>query len=174
MAHTRDSELWTFMLEFYARPGVATACLRLQETYRLDVPLFLAVLRAVALGRGINADQILTIDKACTAWRDAVIRPLRSIRTAMKAEPRMVDEEMASKLREDIKTIELRAERIEIDMLEDLLAELPPAKSPDIVENLYLAAALVLDGQAPGRAETLPTEAIVIIDSLANFVGHAR
>lgn len=64
-----ESNLWNFMVEFYAQPGVANACLQLQEKYKVDVPLFLAVLRAVAKGRAVSSDKIRVLDAQCANWR---------------------------------------------------------------------------------------------------------
>lgn len=44
------TDLWTVMRKVYAMPGVAQACLELQERFELDVPLFLAVLQAAGKG----------------------------------------------------------------------------------------------------------------------------
>ena len=168
------SGLWTFMLEFYALPGVAPACLRLQDTYQLDIPLFLAVLRAASLGTCLDAEEFRELDRKCAGWRDAVIRPLRSIRRAMKADAQLTAEDAAPELREDIKRIELRAERIEIDMLERLLAELPLADHPDIPGTLHSAARLMLGNQVSKRIESLPADAAMIVDTIASFAERAR
>ncbi|RFC65876.1 TIGR02444 family protein [Mesorhizobium denitrificans] len=169
-----ESNLWNFMVEFYARPGVANACLQLQEKYKVDVPLFLAVLRAVAEGRAVSSDQIRALDVQCANWRETVIQPLRSVRTAMKAQSQLTDKMGAWELRENIKAIELRAEQLEIHRLERLIAELSLAESPAISQNMYLAARLLLETNGSIFAESLPTEANWIIDSLASSLDCAR
>lgn len=167
-----QSELWTFMLEFYALPGVAPACLRLQDTYEADIPIFLAVLRFNALGGKLDAEQIRTIDRECRKWRDTVIKPLRSIRKAMKVDWNQTIAARAMKLRDDVKATELRAEQIEVHMLDQFLNEFSLSGGGDTTRNLHEVAGLMLHGQ--GLSDALPDDAIFIIDSIMGFPGLAR
>ncbi len=150
------------MVKVYGRPGVAAACLRLQETYRLDVPLLLAVLFGRISGRELDSTAIRTLDDACASWRDQVVRPLRNIRTAMKSHPWMASMPRVPALRESIKASELNAERIEGEMLEELLKALPLAAGDCTVTALAELAADVLDIGAPERAERIPPDAQLI------------
>ena len=150
------------MVKVYARPGVAAACLRLQETYRLDVPLLLAVLFGCISGRQLDPAAIRALDDACASWRDEVIHPLRNVRTAMKSHPCMAAMPRVPALRESIKAAELNAERIEGEMLEELLKALPLAAADCAVPTLAELAADVLDIRAPERPERIPPEALLI------------
>ena len=52
MARFPDCAFWDFSLEAYARPGVAPACLDLQERHGADVNLLLFACWLSASGRG--------------------------------------------------------------------------------------------------------------------------
>lgn len=162
------------MVKVYARPGVAAACLRLQEAYQLDVPLLLAVLFGRIAGRELDPAAIRALDDACAAWRDEVVRPLRNVRTAMKSHPWMASTPRVPALRESVKAAELNAEKIEGEMLEGLLKALPLAAGDCTVTALANLAADVLDIRAPERAERMPPDALLIADAcIAEQTGAA-
>ncbi|WP_287884720.1 TIGR02444 family protein [Paracoccus sp. (in: a-proteobacteria)] len=161
--------LWPFMLKIYAAPGVAPACLRLQETYGLDIPLFLAVLHGAVLGKALDAAAIRALDASCAQWRQDVIHPLRRIRTAMKSDASLAWNPRVPALREAIKAQELTAERIEAEVLEALIRSLSPTMRPAGVKPLQEAASLVLDLQAPDRAALLPEDARHVCEALAGL-----
>jgi uncharacterized protein (TIGR02444 family) len=116
---TRKSDLWTFCLTLYARPGVAPACLALQDRHGADIPLLLAVLWHGQSGLG--PAPLAEWRRLSKAWqRDAVV-PLRNLRRAMKGRDGWEE------IREGIKRLELRAEKAELD---SLAASSKPA-SPD-------------------------------------------
>lgn len=167
MASTGEKfpDLWSFMVKVYARPGVADACLRLQETYRLDVPLLLAVLFGRISGRELDPAAIRALDDACASWRDEVVRPLRNVRTKMKSHPWMAAMPRVPSLRESIKASELNAERIEGEMLEGLLKAFPLAAAGCTVPALAGLAADVLDISAPERSQRIPPDAQLIADA---------
>src|SRR5471032_958989 len=107
----RDAaELWAFSLEFYARPGIAETCLRLQDAHGLDVNLLLLCCWLGSSGRGRLSEADLAAAEARAAqWRQAVIVPLRAIRRALKP--------MNAALYEAVKRVELDAEREEQSLL---------------------------------------------------------
>ncbi|QRZ15104.1 TIGR02444 family protein [Paracoccus methylovorus] len=168
------TELWPFMSRIYASPGVASACLRLQETYGLDIPLLLAVLYGAVSDRALDAVAVQALDASCAEWRKTVVRPLRRIRTAMKSGDVMAWSARVPALREAIKAQELMAERIEVEVLEALIRSLPPASQLGGERTLEDAARLVLDLQAPDRADMLPEDARHICKVLSRLVAdHA-
>jgi uncharacterized protein (TIGR02444 family) len=164
------SDAWAFMLRFYALPGVAPASLRLQQTYGLDVPFFLALLHARATGRALDRDGVGRLDREVAKWRDEVIRPLRAIRTAMKSHPWMACDANVPELRAAIKSQELRAERVEVEMLARLLADLPLAALPCAPADLCDVARLVLDCQSATSPKALPADATLIAEAAAAFL----
>ncbi|WP_210529577.1 TIGR02444 family protein [Rubellimicrobium arenae] len=161
---------WGFMVRFYAVPGIAPACLRLQEAHGLDIPFFLALLHARVTGRVLDRDLVQRLDGECASWRDEVIRPLRAVRIRMKAHPWMTPHAPVPELRSAIKEQELRAERIEVEMLARRLADLPSAGPCHDPAELRDVARLVLDRQSPSRPEALPEDARFIAEAAAEFV----
>lgn len=160
-------EAWAYMLRLYARPGVAPACLRLQEEHGLDIPLLLALLHARAAGRALDGATVARLDREVARWREEVIRPLRAIRTAMKSNPWMTRDPGVPGLRAAIKSEELRAERIEVAMLARLLADLPPAMPGHEAAAFQEVARLVLDCGRAAPLGALPTEAELIAEAAA-------
>ncbi|WKL24648.1 TIGR02444 family protein (plasmid) [Sinorhizobium meliloti] len=68
-------------------PGVAQACLELQDRFELDVPLFLALLHGAGRGYRIDSETIRALDKACGKWRAEVVRPPARGEGAAKGQP---------------------------------------------------------------------------------------
>lgn len=138
------SRMWEFMLRVYAKPGVAPACLRLQDVCGVDIPLFLAVLYAAQTGANLSADRIRMLDHQCSSWRRTVVSPLRSIRIEMKSHPWTPLGARASRLRENIKSLELAAERIQVDFLEEELGKLPRTETPSTSNDTRTVAMLFM------------------------------
>ena len=118
-------EFWTFSLAVYDQPGVATACLALQERHGLDVNLLLFCCWAGVRGAALTAAQIKLLRRAGAAWSGEVVQPLRAVRRRLKSER---DDE-AQDLRAKVLQLEIEAERLEQARL---LAALPlPAGEPE-------------------------------------------
>jgi uncharacterized protein (TIGR02444 family) len=115
--------LWEFSLRVYALPGVAEACLELQDRSGADVNLLLFALFAAELRRRLDSEAFRLLDAAVCRWREDVVRPLRSVRRALKAMPAGSEGGEALGLRDLVKRAELDAERLEQSRLEALLPE---------------------------------------------------
>lgn len=102
-----EGDEWGQVLRAYARPGVASACLLLQEELGVDVVvlLHLAYVQEVR-GAVVTEDAVARADAAVKPWRDAVVRPLRGARRAIGK-----DAEALKPLRAGIQKMELLAER---------------------------------------------------------------
>lgn len=157
--------LWDFALRFYALPGVAPACLDLQDRFDLDVPLMIAALYARIQGRIVDQAAIATLAASTAGWRDQAIRPLRQIRRNMKVSPWMAAHSAIPAWREGVKALELRAEQIQLAFLGHVVDGLrPDGRSAD---EASLRATLVLvmqhfadpDVEPPEPAMTLITKA---------------
>lgn len=115
-----DSEIsgafWRFSLDIYGRPGVAAACLDLQERHGRDVNLVLFAAWIGIAGRGRLTDaDFAAAEDAIAPWRRAVVEPLRAVR-------RHVKESGRATLYEALKAAELDAEHAAQDRLEALVA----------------------------------------------------
>jgi uncharacterized protein (TIGR02444 family) len=160
---------WTFVVDLYARPGISQACLELQDRLDVDVSFLLTIL-FYAKHRGMNfsVDEIASLDRSISAWRDEVIRPLRRLRRRLKAADLL--KSSTEELYRRIKADELLAERLEIGELEQLLEKMPAAQSTfdakrDVVERVVKHFAEVsqhpekLTDEAIGNAVALLCEA---------------
>ncbi len=113
--------LWDFSLRVYGAPGVADWCLLLQDRHGADVNLLLWCAWVGSLGILLQARDLAVAQAAATPWRDAVVRPLRSVRLALKGDLGAVTADMAVALRTRVKAVELESERVQQAMLAALL-----------------------------------------------------
>lgn len=122
------SQLWSFTQDFYARPGIEQACLTLQ-TSGANV---CAVLCGVWLGlEGVAcSDQRKEeIRQLATPWQEDVVQPLRELRTRWKT--KAVGDAQWTALREQLKALELDAERELLLRLEGLAQNWPRQQALD-------------------------------------------
>ena len=104
---------WSFSHAVYAKPGVAPACLALQDDLRLDVNVLLFCCFAAAEGAPpLDCETLAIADTAIAPWRAATVAPLRAVRRAMKAEFAGVDGDRREAIRKQVQATELECERI--------------------------------------------------------------
>ena len=108
--------LWAWALEAYAQEGVAQACLALQDDHGQNVPLLLWAVWA----EGADADTLAQGASLAAALDERAIKPLRAARRGLKPALAGVDDRAREALREDVKAVELQAERLLLDALEGL------------------------------------------------------
>ena len=96
-----ESAFWNFSLGFYARSGVAEACLRLQDEAGVDVNVMLYLLFLAANGKRIDLSAHERIEAAVGEWRDAIVRPLRDVRRRLKSNVGSFATEPTAALRND-------------------------------------------------------------------------
>lgn len=117
-----EAESWAFALALYARPGVAEACLALQNEADVDVMLLLmATFAAVKHGTLLTPDEIAAMDEACRPWREQIVRKLRAVRTELKTGPLPAPNATTGQLRSKVKALELEAEKLENGLLAECL-----------------------------------------------------
>ena len=113
-----ENPFWTFSLRLYGRSGVAPACLALQSRRSVDVNVLLYCLwLGMERGVAIAESDAARITQSVARWHEDVVVPLRVLRTALKTDPRAAPPQLSDALRNDIKRIELDAERIEQQIL---------------------------------------------------------
>ncbi|MGH7072747.1 MAG: TIGR02444 family protein [Stellaceae bacterium] len=106
---------WRFSRRFYDRPGVAGACLNLQDREGRDVNLLLYAAWLGLSGRGpLSAADLARAEAALAPWRQEVIEKLRAARRRVRDEPD------ARELYAALKSVELMAERHQQNRLEAL------------------------------------------------------
>lgn len=138
-------DLWNFALELYASPGVEKACLQLQDSGG-DVCLLLA--GAWLQRRGVRCEEHRLRDLRTLAepWQREVVTPLRQTRQHWRAGARQ-DADWAA-LREQVKKLELQAERLLLERLQALAESWPDGEG----ENDWL---LALAGQDSAALQVL-------------------
>jgi uncharacterized protein (TIGR02444 family) len=135
-----EAESWAFALEFYARPGVADACLALQNEAGVDVMLLLMVTFAAVKHRHLlTCEEIKSLNDTCRPWREQIVWPLRKMRVGLKAGPSPAPGEATEEFRSKIKAVELAAERLQNRLLAESLPLGPPDKEPITPERLRAA-----------------------------------
>lgn len=114
-----ELNLWNFALAYYRRPGVAEACLILQDRAGVDVNVMIYVLWRIAVrGDHVDSTAIAAADEVVAQWRKEIVQPLRLARRALKTGPAPAPNSSTETLRGRIKAIEIDAEHIELDWLE--------------------------------------------------------
>lgn len=107
------SPFWRFSLQFYRRPGVADACIKLQEEAGVDVNLLLFLLWHAMQRRLLSLPEVERLEHEVGPWRQQAIIPLRAIRRALKSPPTLLEPGAAEAFRTRIKAVELEAERLQ-------------------------------------------------------------
>ncbi len=117
--HRAESPFWRFSLRFYARPHIAEACLVLQDNSGADVNVLLFVLYLADQRKELSADEIAQLDSAVAQWREAVVKPLRTLRRGLKSGVEFIPGPVSETFRSQIKRLELESEQIEQHRLEE-------------------------------------------------------
>jgi uncharacterized protein (TIGR02444 family) len=107
-------EFWAFSLDLYARPGVAAACLKLQDEQGLDVNVLLLCCWLALSGRGrLSEGALAAAETRAVPWRRDIVGPLRAVRRALKIMPDCGSDSGIPALYGELKRLELCAEREE-------------------------------------------------------------
>jgi len=137
---------WDFSLRVYRLPQMSQTCLTLQNVHGFDVNVLLFACWFARRHGQMPAPLLHEVLQFSTQWSGAVVTPLRRARTWMKAElaqthSLVARQPEAEDLRERIKAVELRAEKLQQQALESLAQE-------------YLAAHARSGPQAAGQPGT--------------------
>ena len=164
----RHSALWSFMLQLYAKPGIPAALLSLQDNYAIDVPFYLAVLHAVTTDRYVTAKALSALYAEIQEWREEVVIPLRIVRKTLKVHAWATSFENTGAFRETIKSAELNAERIEVDVLEKLIPIYFRVDSIDDKPNILAVSLMFLNVFGFPALDQLPADAEFVARTLAS------
>ncbi len=120
------ADLWSFALSTYARAGVEDTCLRLQEQ-GADVCLLLCGLWLEQRGVVPEPERVRALRTIAEPWQVTVVEPLRKVRKQWRA---MAQQDAGlGALREQVKALELEAERQLLLRLEALAQAWPTGGS---------------------------------------------
>ncbi len=109
--------LWSFSSRLYARPGVEDAALTLQDEHGLDVNMLLLCCFLGAHGVRANRETVAALDQHARAWQAVTVEPLRQLRRRLKRDVGAVTAEAADPLRQQVKALELEAEKLQQETL---------------------------------------------------------
>jgi len=110
---------WKFSTGLYGAPAVEAACLELQDRDGLEVNLALFCLFAAEHRIRFDLTAIQAMRAIGLVWGHEVVAPLRAARRSMKAH--VAENETVGSLREEVKRLELAAEKAMQAALADLL-----------------------------------------------------
>jgi len=108
-----NNPFWSYSLTQYQRPDVAHWCLHSQDIHGLDVNLILFACWLSELG--VRIDDSIFCFRPISVLQQDLIEPLRMLRNALKAPSQK--QTQVHHWREQVKQLELSAERIEQDWL---------------------------------------------------------
>lgn len=121
--------LWDFARSAYARPGVAAACLELQDDHRQCVTLLLWRIWTLAEGRPVDGPMLDAAVAAARGWETAAVAPLREVRRRLRRALPPIAGVARMALRGQVEGAERAAERA---MLEALEARTAAASGDDV------------------------------------------
>lgn len=110
-----NTDLWNFAVNLYARPGVEAACLNLQDQGG-NVCLLLCGAWLETRGVKPDATRVEHLQQLAEPWHRQVVTPLRVLRQQWR-KAASVDPAQA-RLREQLKALELTAERELLERLQ--------------------------------------------------------
>ena len=116
-APPQGSPLWQFSLSLYRAPGVADACILLQDEVGVDVNLLFFLLWNASLKRQFESGDVHSVDSCIAGWRKTAVIPLREIRRGLKSAPALIEPGAAELFRAKVKGLELEAERLQQETL---------------------------------------------------------
>jgi uncharacterized protein (TIGR02444 family) len=132
-----EADSWAFALHIYAQPGVADACLRLQDEAGVDVMMLLMTVFAAVRHRVLLTPlEIRELDEFCQPWREQIVQPLRAIRVRLKTGPLPAPDSATEPFRSTIKAAELAAERLQNRLLAERLPLRPPERDTVVPADL--------------------------------------
>jgi len=124
-----SSDLWSFSLTTYARPGVEQACLKLQAA-GANVCLLLCGLWLDQRKVACSEQRLQQLGRVAEDWNADVVQPLRALRTQWKAAA--AEDADLDALREKVKALELEAERRLLLRLEQTAQRWPQDEVTDL------------------------------------------
>lgn len=153
------NDLWNHAVAAYGRPGVEEACLRLQ-TLGADVCLLLCASWLQARQVAVEPERVRVLEAACRSWQQEVVTPLRRLRQQWKAAAQ--GDAQLAQMREQVKGLELQAERVLLERLEACAADWPDAGAGS--SNDWLTRLAPDQAKGHGALETLRAVAQAIQD----------
>lgn len=118
MKELTAEQFWTFSLNFYAKPEVASACIQLQDTAELNVNLILFCRFLDGLGIALTNKQIQQLAVQTKQLDDALLQTLRHARRNIPNAP--LNTLQAKSIKKQLLSTELSLEKIQQEQLVNL------------------------------------------------------
>lgn len=169
-APAQGSPFWHFSLRFYRLPGVAEACIRLQDEAGADVNLLFFLLWHASLKRRLSGAEIEAADREIGGWRQSAVIPLRDIRRVLKSAAGLIEPSACEVFRTKVKGLELEAERLQ---QEALYRFAQPKNLGDLAASAEEAARANVAAYEAYSARRFPAPAVdVVLDAFGKFQGR--
>ena len=143
-----ESSLWNFAVSIYQKNGISAACLFLQESCDVDVPLLLCAGFLAVNGKCFDPEILSALQKQTSPWQRDVVQSLRVVRQKLKSESYPVQIDKAEALRLSVKAAELSAEKMQLNMMEEATAHVPSSDVQPNLSNLTAVLTMVVDAQS--------------------------
>ncbi len=159
MSTAKESAFWNFSKGLYGRPGVARACLALQDRCGLDVNILLFCCWAGGRGQALTVEELGKCIAAVQPWQERVVKPLRAARRWLKGQ-HTAPAGAAEDLRQAIMAQELEAERLEQLVLTEVAALVDDKGTPALTAANLCAYVSVLE-LVPGAEDRRDLAALI-------------
>src|SRR5262249_51653329 len=133
----KGMNFWNFSLQLFAKPGVAAACIALQDGLGLDVNLLLYCCWHGRACRRLGEEEVRRAISAVEGWQRDVVQPLRAVRRRLKTGVPPITAAECEALRRKVNDLELESEHVAQMALEALPAP-PPGRRSVVAANLAL------------------------------------
>ncbi|VVQ09210.1 hypothetical protein PS918_05056 [Pseudomonas fluorescens] len=124
-----SSDLWSFSVETYSRRGVEPACLLLQSN-GANVCLLLCGLWLGKRGVSCDEQRLQRLRDVAGPWDAEVVQPVRALRQRWKVAAG--EDAGLNNLREEVKNLEMEAERVLLVRLEQSAQDWPQDEARDL------------------------------------------
>lgn len=150
----------SFAEALYARPGVAAACLDLQDRRSFDVALLLHACWLGVQSLALSREQSAMLIAATQPWRFEVVRPLRRLRRRIRVGHEGMPRERSEPVRALIKDAELAAERALLAILATAVTGTPGGSVAGNLATCLTVASIIINGEDQASLDVLERETI--------------
>lgn len=153
------SDLWAWAVAAYDAPGVAETCLSLQDHNEQNVPLLLWAAWVAVTGRRPDEETLEAACDAARAYDTVIVSQLRAVRRTLKAPILDIDNAHREALRQQVKALELDAERrlmLELESLAPAPSGAPRRAIDGLAETARMWTRIVPRPALTILAERLP------------------
>lgn len=133
---------WDWALDAYAKPGMAEACLDLQDQYEQCTAYLLWSAWASSQGLDLDPQTLEAGHQLAKTWEAEVLQPLRQVRRFLKPTLANMPDGPREVLREQVKAAELAAEQTLMTRLADMAPTIQAPHPPTHLDAMIKAGAL--------------------------------